>query len=486
MKNWEQRALELLDKSFSQVPHELNELDWKENISPNHEKLSHHLSAFANYTGGGFLIFGIDDKTAKPIGITMDDSKRIISTLDNRARASLEPVISIEYSHLDYDGKNVLIVFIQESVVKPVHMKKGTIEDSYIRSGGSTRKVSRSELGGLILNSRLPRWEEIPASSLLPESEVLKLLDYHTIYNLLNRPIPTTNQEILDWLESEKMVIKNNNSGYFITNFGAIAAARNMNDFQDIARKAIRVIRYKGLNKITTEREFPGQKGYALAFNGLIEFLRALLPQSEIIKKAFRYEKTVYPEIALRELIANSLIHQDFTIRGKGPMIEIFDDRIEFTNPGKLLASKTIDRLIGTSPESRNEILASAFRRYQLCEERGTGFIKSVAAIELYGLPPLKFDESENDFKVTLFSPRTFAQMAQNERIQACYQHAILKHLSSSSMTNTTLRERFKMHEKQRPMISKLIKEALDRKVIKLKDIHNKSPKYSEYLPYWA
>ncbi|TBO45063.1 ATP-binding protein [Pedobacter kyonggii] len=114
------------------------------------------------------------------------------------------------------------------------------------------------------------------------------------------------------------------------------------------------------------------------------------MPGSEIIKNALREETSVYPDIAIREIIANALIHQDFTIRGSGPMIEIFEDRIEISNPGKLLPTKKIDRLIRTSPESRNEILAAAFRRYNICEERGSGFEKSVRAIELFGLPPLK------------------------------------------------------------------------------------------------
>jgi ATP-dependent DNA helicase RecG len=178
--------------------------------------------------------------------------------------------------------------------------------------------------------------------------------------------------------------------------------------------------------------------------------------------------------------------HQDFTIRGKSPMIEIFDDRIEITNPGTLISSKNVDRLIGTNPESRNEVLAQAFRRYHICEERGTGFVKTILAIELFGLPPLKLEQGENYFKVTLSSPRKFADMSRDERIQACYQHAVIKHLSNSSMTNTSLRERFKMHEKQRAMISRLIKEALAAKIIKTKDIKSKSSKHIEYIPYWA
>ena len=253
-----------------------------------------------------------------------------------------------------------------------------------------------------------------------------------------------------------------------------------------MGRKAVRLIRYHGKNKVETEKEIEGKKGYAVGFEGLISYLSAMLPQSEIIEKALRKETTVYPEIALRELIANALIHQDFTIRGTGPMIEIFDNRIEIRNPGRLLASKKINRLIGTNPESRNEILASAIRRFNICEERGTGFIKTIAAIELFGLPPLAVEEGENYFKVTLFAPITFAEMSPTERIDACYQHAVLKHLSSSAMTNTSLRERLKMSERQRPQVSKLIKEALEQGIIKNKDPENKSTKFAEYVPTWA
>ena len=231
--------------------------------------------------------------------------------------------------------------------------------------------------------------------------------------------MPGDKLEIISWMKDEKMVAKVNGDGYYITNIGALASAYNLKEFDGLARKAIRVIKYKGKNKLNTEREFDGQKGYAIGFGGLINFLKAMLPASEIIKDALRVQSTVYPEISLRELIANALIHQDFTIRGSGSMIEIFDDRIEISNPGKLLPSKSIDRLIRTTPESRNEILASAFRRFNICEERGSGLEKTITAIELFGLPPVKFEEHENSFRVTIYSPRKFALMSKNERIEA-------------------------------------------------------------------
>ena len=218
----------------------------------------------------------------------------------------------------------------------------------------------------------------------------------------------------------------------------------------------------------------------------ILQFVMSLLPQSEVIQQALRVTRTVYPEIALREIIANALIHQDFSITGAGPLIEIYDDRIEVSNPGGLLPSKRLDRLIGTQPESRNEVLARAFRRYKICEERGSGLLKAGLEVELYGLPPIQFEAGPTHFKVTLHSPRTFAQMAPKERLNACYQHAVLKHYSDSALTNQSLRQRLKMSERQRSAVSQLIQEAIDQKLIKPADPENKSRKFAEYVPIWA
>lgn len=210
------------------------------------------------------------------------------------------------------------------------------------------------------------------------------------------------------------------------------------------------------------------------------------MPKSEIIAEALRREVPVYPELALREIIANALIHQDFTITGSRPTISIFDDRIEITSPGKLLPSKTVDRIIGTHPESRNEKLANAFRLYNICEQRGSGLMRAGLEVELFGLPPIKFEEEADHFTVTLFAPKSFSQMSASERLNACYQHALLKYLSSSRMTNKSLRERLKMPEKQRSMVSRLILEAVDKGIIAAANPESTSKKFTEYLPAWA
>jgi len=143
-------------------------------------------------------------------------------------------------------------------------------------------------------------------------------------------------------------------------------------------------------------------------------------------------------------------------------------------------------RLIGATPESRNEVLAAAFRRYNICEERGSGFEKAVSAIELFGLPPLQFRETENSFCVVMSSPKKFAIMDLEERIEAAYQHSVIKYFSNEAMTNKSLRERFGLDDRQSAQISRLIKEAIRDGKIKLKNLESSSDKYRTYIPYWA
>ncbi|WP_079435231.1 ATP-binding protein [Zoogloea sp. LCSB751] len=483
-KHWIKQAVAYLHASREPVPHEINELDWKASLSENKERLAEHLIAFANHPNGGYLVFGVEDTDARLIGVDQQQVQEIITRLTNIGRDAVEPPLVLDHAIVDIDGAALLFVHIREQTNKPAHRRGKSIEDAWIRSGGSTRKASRNEIGSLMLHSQAPRWEELRASPLLPADEVIARLDLTTIAKLLQRPLPDDTTELMRWLVDESLIEPDGN-GYYITNFGGIAAARELQSFDSLSRKGIRVIRYKGTNKVDTIDELLGHKGYAVGFEGLIGYLKRVLPHSEVIQQSLREQVSVYPEIALRELIANALIHQDFTVTGAGPTIEIYEDRITFTNPGKLLPGKRPDRLIGTTPESRNELLASKFRLCRICEERGTGFQKIVSAVELFGMPPVVFTPLENAFQVTLHAPRKFANMPQAERIEACYQHAVIQYYSSQTLTNTTLRARFKVSERQRNQITNLISDAVDAGRIKRKD-DSVGNKFAEYLPYWA
>jgi ATP-dependent DNA helicase RecG len=483
MKLWLTKAMDFLKASLEPPKHELNELDWKGALSPDKKRLSEHLSALANLAGGGFLVFGVDN-TGTAVGVDEAVIETTMNKLANLGREALEPPLALDHAVESYGTVRLLFVHVPESTVKPVHLRGKSLDHAFIRSGGTTRAASRQEIGAMMLHSRTPRWEELHASLLLTDQEMLAQLNAEPILKMLERPLPSSPAETLDWLAGEKFVDREPGGGGYVTNLGAIAASRKLADFADLSRKAVRIVVYDGLNKAKTKQEKEGTKGYAISFQGMMTVLMSLLPQSEVIQQALREKKTVYPEIALREIVANALIHQDFSISGAGPLIEIYDDRVEISNPGGLLPSKRLDRLIGTQPESRNEQLARAFRRYKICEERGSGLLKAGVEVELYGLPPIRFDAGPNHFKVTLFTPRPFAKMSTRERLDACYQHAVLKHFSGAAMTNTTLR--LKMPEKQRSMVSVLMQEALDQKLIKPADPENRSKKFAEYVPIWA
>ncbi|MDO8714346.1 MAG: ATP-binding protein [Polynucleobacter sp.] len=485
MKHWIESATKKFLRTQKPMAHETNELDWKSQISSNKERLTEHLIAFANLPNGGYLVYGVREPDGALIGVTQEEVSGITNQLTNLGRDAIEPALLLDIAVVEVSNCNLLFVYVEGCKFKPAHKRGKTIEEAWIRSGASTRKASRNEVAMMMLDSKAPQWEELRSTPLLTYSEVLDLIDLGVMCQLLEKPIPDSQEAVINFLKAEKIVILDGD-GYFITNVGGIALAKKIERFESLSRKMIRVVRYKGVNKSSgTIDEVPGKKGYAAGFEGLIDYLKLVLPHSEVIEQSLRKKVSIYPEIALRELVANALVHQDLSIMGAGPVIDIYADRIEFINPGKLLPTKDVDRLIGTTSESRNEILARKFRDYRICEERGSGFQKVIQVVELFGLPPLEFHELENAFKVVLHAPKRFSDMSSIERVEATYQHAVLQYYSGQSLTNTTLRVRFKISEKQRNQITNLISEAVLEGRIKRRD-EASGNKFAEYIPYWA
>jgi predicted HTH transcriptional regulator len=274
-----------------------------------------------------------------------------------------------------------------------------------------------------------------------------------------------------------------------ITNLGAILFATDLNQFERLGRNALRIIKYRGDGRTDTAREWrdaPSPMGYAVAFEAAVAVINSQLPQNEPIGQAFREQVRVYPEMAIRELVANCLIHQEFSVTGSGPMVEIFDSRMEITNPGEPLVDTL--RFIDTPPKSRNEILAAVMRRMKICEEAGTGIDKVITAVEAFQLPAPDFTAittmQPGFTKATLFAPRKLNEMDSKERTRACYQHACLCFVTGSRMTNSSLRNRFGIKPESSAQAPRLIREALKTQVIKLYDPDMRDRDRS-YVPFW-
>ena len=191
----------------------------------------------------------------------------------------------------------------------------------------------------------------------------------------------------------------------------------------------------------------------------------------------------MFPKQALRELIANALVHQNFQVTGASIMIEMYTDRVEISNPG--VPSITVERFIDEY-RSRNEYLADLMRRLGICEEKGSGIDKVVQAAEFYQLPAPDFRVGETRTTAVLFAHRDFSEMSKADRVRACYQHACLQYLSNQRMSNQTLRERFQLSEFKGASVSLIISAAKDGGLIKADASDTASTRYARYLPFWA
>lgn len=484
----EEDNLRSLLKELVSLPKESEWVEFKSNaIKP--EDLGEYISALANSAAligkpSAYMVWGVEDESHSIIGTDFQPSstKHKQQELESWLLQNLEPKIDFLFHELkNPENKSVVILEITANIHTPVRFSG--IE--YIRIGSYKKPLGKhpeKERALWRVFDRKP-WECRIAKENCSDEQVLDLIDYPSVFSLLGHPLPENRSSLLEYLSKEQLIEKNNSGLWNITNLGAILFAKQLDSFYQLSRKAIRLIQYKGDNRFSTIKELVGHKGYAIGFEGLIDYVNNLLPSNEVIGTVFRKEVRMYPELSIRELIANALIHQDFNITGTGPMLELFDKRMEITNPGPPLIA--IDRLLDSPPRSRNERIAALMRRMMICEERGSGIDKVVMETEIYQLPAPDFRIYEEHTKVTLFAHRDFKDMDNEEKVRASYLHCVLKYLDRSHMNNTTLRERFGVDEKNSAMISRIIKQAMKEKRIKPYD-PDVGSKAMRYIPIWA
>lgn len=461
-------------------------IEYKENFH-SAEEIGERISAIANSASlhnkpYGYLVFGVKDSTRDIVGTTFcaKSEKKGNEILELWLVNRLNPKIDFEIIEFDYkEGVHISMYKIPAASGCPVNF----INRAYIRVNSATRllnefrdkeeKIWRKDNGSML-------FQRVVKDGLTP-NDIVSLLSTETYFDLIGTSLPTTQQSIVDRFCSECLAVETE-SGYGITYLGAILFAKNFESFDGLARKAVRVIVYKGKNKVETIREQISCKGYAVGFQGLIDWVLGQLPQNEEIGRALRKEVYMYPQIAIRELVANSIIHQDFTQKGF-PMIEIYSDRIEISNAGVPIINA--DRFIDEYG-SRNDLLADIMRRMGFCEEKGSGMDKVVYNNELYQLPPINILVQQNRTVVTLYSYKTLSELDKVEKIRACYQHACLKYVSNEKMTNQSLRERFKIEDQNAAIASRIIKDTIEAGQIKEDNPESNSRKYKKYVPIWA
>jgi len=392
----------------------------------------------------------------------------------------LEPKLDIEFIEAPIAEKRAWILKIPAAAHHPVRFS-GT---PYIRVGLATKPLLQYPE----LERRLWRafdrqtYESLIALDGLQDDEAISLIDYPTYFRLIGAPTPDGRRETVAKLERDA-ILSRSSVGLSITNLGALLFAHNLRNFPDLARKTVRVIQYDGntRNKTIREREHTG--GYAVSFESIINNIIDLLPANEVIGKAFREEHSLYPLVAIRELVANMLIHQDFTERGAGPMVELFNARMEISNPGRPLIDAM--RFVDSTPKSRNESIAAMMRRCNLAEERGSGWDKVATAVEVFQLPAPAVQVFEHATKTTLFAHKPVSEMSHDDRVRSVYLHAVLRYISGEPTTNSSIRERFGIEQQNSAYASRLLKEAKDEGLIRIYD-ESAGTRVWRYIPFWA
>ncbi len=483
-KEWITRAENLLKQSLLPVPQELNELDWKREISANKERLAEHLSAFANHSRGGFLVFGILGNGQK-VGITLVEVKDTIGRIGNIGRQGLDPSCAVDHYIEKLEGtSNILLyIYVQESAQKPVHLRGKSLEHAFIRSAGQTRKMNENEVRAALLQSRIYRFEELIISS-ADSAKILQEIDIGPVCQRLKIPFSGDEERRQEVMVNLKFAAKTA-TGLLPTYLGLLICGKDFKQVSGAEHYGIRLTKYRGNARLEAEHDKFYQLGFVHFFDQLIDDIVALIPKSEVIEKATRKLVPLYPEIALRELIANAVIHRDYTRTDSYVQVEIFDHRIEITNPGSLLPDMEINRLIDQQPRARNEVLAARMRELGFCEERGSGIDKVALSLEIYGLPAVHFINKIDSFQAILYAPKPYKEMGQDERVRTVYQHTCLHYVMANTVTNASLRDRLKLSKKQSQLVSLLIRKTIEAGLIRIAN-PGASPRYIHYVPYWA
>ncbi|MGZ8845319.1 MAG: ATP-binding protein [Pyrinomonadaceae bacterium] len=462
-------------EEWMQVPKETEGLEFKAAKNGyNGEKFLDYCLAIANERGGK-LILGVTDKPPRTVCGTpaVNDTggmqEKVFNTLhfDVRIEVLNHP-----------DGRVVICHIPSRPVATPLQR-----DGRYLtRSGESTRGMTTERLRE-IMDEGKPDWLSRIAREGCSASDVISLLDTETYFKRLADPYPATQGRVLERLEDDKLIF-DDTAGFSITNLGAVLFARALDEFEGLRRKAPRVLIYEGSDKISdTGLDVPGTKGYVVGFQPLINFINSHIPSDTVIGRAFRTEVKMFPEEAIRELVANALIHQDFNETGTSVTIEIYSNRIEISNPGTPLIAP--DRF-ADGVQSRNEILAGLARRLGMCEEQGLGIDRVINSIEVHQLPAPEFRVGERSFTAVLFAQKKFEEMDRQERINACFWHCVLRYVTHKKMNNTSLRERFSLPDSRAETASRIINDTIHEKRIKSDDPTRVSKKLAGYVPYWA
>lgn len=478
------RNSESLIHSLVKLPKETEWIEFKHN-NDSQEDIGKYISALSNSAilageQKAYLVFGVKNDTHEIVGTTVRLADKVVGNEGflHWLSKMITPALHIEHNAASIDGKHVEFLCVDPAYKQPVRFR----ERGYIRIDTSIHPLTDSPGKEEALWQAVSRfsYERAVARAQVGEQEIYDRLYIRDLVNQLSQG--RLHGNLLEYLIQEGLIVPNLEFGFDVRNLLVLIAARDFQIWSGFERKGVRLIVFTDSTKLHSVKDIWGRRGYFIAFEKVLSEIMEAIPHREELRHGIR--RTVYdiPEVAIREVLANAIIHQDFIETDRGPNVEIFPDRIVITNPGEPLVKP--DRFVDTPSKSRNNLLADIMRRFGVCEERGSGIDRAFIAIEKAGLPPPLVRVVERNTVVTIFGPRQFAALTKDERLRACYWHACLCVERNEFMSNKSLRSRFKLNDKQYPQVSEVIKEAQENGLIKpLRE--DQGNRMARYVPYW-
>lgn len=432
--------------------------------------------AVAN-TGGGRIFFGITDKRPREVTGTQafGDLQATEKYISDVAKLKLQVI------ERAYEGKRVVEIIVPSRPRGRALSIDGTF---WTRTGESLEGMTFDELIRINEEGAVSYTQE--DSNILPVTalELSDLLDVQSFFDLRDEPLPSNLETIASALEAFNLIRAHKPDKWVILKSGALLLAKSLNKFT-LGRHRVRLIVYRDSDRIDTAKELFYESCYAITFPQIMDYLDTVLPIREDMSNGIRKVTELYPKVALRELIANSLVHQDFTLHNSGncPTIEIFPDRVEMANDGEPLID--VQRFVSENKQ-RNWEFSDAMRKLNLCEGRGSGIDRALQALEkVHGSAP-EFQKETYSTRAILLGDEAYDRMSNEQRLWSAYMHCCLKWAGRDYMTNGSLRERFNLLATKASNISGLISQLLERGKIKIDPSGPQGNKGRRYIPDYA
>jgi ATP-dependent DNA helicase RecG len=367
-------------------------LEFKRDLS-SPERVLRTLVAFAN-GAGGILLIGVEDGSKSVLGVANPSKEE--ERIANLVSDSIHPPLVPEIYLLPWRKVSVIAVEVYPSGLRPHYLKaRGTPAGVYLRVGSTNRVADPAQVQELQRSVLGQTFDELPMSALDSEA-----IDFRVASECFAPKRKISKSD----LKSLHLVTRHQGKET-PTVGGVLLFGKNRREF--FPEAIIKAAHFAGNDRtrLIDSEEIDG--ALPLAVEEILRFARKNLAKTTEITGSRNSESWAFPLVALREAIANSLVHADYSLKGSPVRFAIFENRIEVENPGLLVPGlTTMDMQRGIS-KLRNRVIGRVFHELGLIEQWGSGIQRMNQECQNAGFSSPVLEELGQSFRVTFSRTRS-------------------------------------------------------------------------------